>query len=459
MQRTDVRVRGRGFAAALLAAGIAAGPAVGPAAADTIREQQWHLDTMKASEIWQTSKGRGITVAVVDGGFRLDHPDLVGQLLPGKDLSGLPGGIGVDKSGHGTGIAGLIAGSGKGLGGKGAYGLAPDARILPIKININDDPAQPIDASGYLKQVSQGITYAADQGAKVINVSSVAGSSGISMGDIAELENSVKYANGKGALVVAGAGNSGQQGNPVLYPAALPSIVAVAAADRAGTATDESEHGSQIDIAAPGVDIFTSCVAESGYCKKHGTSDATALVSASAALLWAVHPDWAPNQIARVLINTAGKPKDGSSRTDFIGYGIVRPRVALTEPGDPGPADVNPLIEPAGGVTPSAPTGSPSPASSLSASPSASASASAPASAAPVPPEKDGGSGSGTALVAAGVGGLVLVAVVVVVVVRRRRAPVVPQPQPPSAHPRGQVPPPPSYGPPAPPSGDNPYTR
>ncbi|MFD9064686.1 type VII secretion-associated serine protease mycosin [Kitasatospora purpeofusca] len=421
MRRTNVRARG--FAAAVVAGGIVAGPAVGPAlAVDSIREQQWHLDTMKAPEIWQTSKGQGITVAVVDGGFRLDHPDLVGQLLPGKDLSGLPGGIGVDKSGHGTGIVGLIAGSGKGLGGKGAYGLAPGAKVLPIKININDDPAQPIDASGYLKQVSQGITYAADQGVKVINVSSVAGSSGVSAGDIAELEKSVQYANGKGSLVVAGAGNSGQEGNPALYPAALPSIVAVAAADRAGTATDESEHGPQIDIAAPGVDIYTSCVAESGYCKKHGTSDATALVSASAALLWAAHPDWAPNQITRVLIGTAGKPKDGSNRTDFIGYGIVRPRVALTTPGDPGPADVSPLVEPSASAAPSAPT------PSAPASPSAEASAAQPAptpppsaSAAPVAAQED--KGSPLVLVAAVVGGLVLVAGVVVLLLRRRGAP------------------------------------
>ncbi|SDT66070.1 type VII secretion-associated serine protease mycosin [Streptomyces sp. TLI_053] len=415
MRRMNVGVRG--FAAAMAAAGIVAGPTVGPAAAvDSIRDQQWHLDTMKAPEIWQASKGQGVTVAVVDGGFRLDHPDLVGQLLPGKDLSGLPGGIGVDKSGHGTGIAGLIAGSGKGLGGKGAYGLAPDAKVLPIKININDDPAQPIDASGYLKQVSQGITYAADQGAKVINVSSVAGSSGVSAGDVAELEKSVKYANGKGALVVAGAGNSGQEGNPALYPAALPSIVAVAAADRAGTATDESEHGPQIDIAAPGVDIYTSCVAESGYCKKHGTSDATALVSASAALLWAVHPDWAPNQIIRVLIGTAGKPKDGSSRTDFIGYGIVRPRVALQTPGDPGSADVSPLVEPSASATsvePSTPTAaSQSPEAQPAPTPPP------PASAAPAAEPKD--DGSSPALVAAVVGGLLLVAGAAVVVVRRR---------------------------------------
>ncbi|MFF2661296.1 type VII secretion-associated serine protease mycosin [Kitasatospora sp. NPDC058032] len=418
----------------LLSAGIVVGLTIGPAVAvDSIRDQQWHLDTMKAPEIWQTSKGRGVTVAVIDGGFRLDHPDLAGQLLSGKDMSGLSGGLGVDKSGHGTGIAGLIAGSGKGLGGKGAYGLAPEARILPIKININDDPAQPIDASGYLKQVSQGITYAADQGARVINVSSVAGSSGVSTGDIAELEKAVEYANGKGALVVAGAGNSGQEGNPVLYPAALPSIMAVAAADQAGTATGESEHGPQIDIAAPGVDIYTSCVAESGYCKKHGTSDATALVSASAALLWSVHPDWAPNQIARVLINTAGKPKDGSSRTDFIGYGIVRPRVALTTPGDPGPADVSPLADAAGSVTPSASAESPSPvspsASGTPAAPPASSSVAPPASAsaAPAGQQQAGQREAGTSWVGVGVavgaGALVVAGGVVALVVRRRRPP------------------------------------
>ncbi|AYV27958.1 hypothetical protein EES41_14625 [Streptomyces sp. ADI95-16] len=88
---------------------------------------------------------------------------------------------------------------------------------------------------------------------------------------------------------------------------------------------------------------MTSCIGGSTLCNTHGTSSASALASASAALLWSAHPDWTNNQVLRVLLNTAGKPKDGAKRNDYIGYGVVRPRVAVPNPGDPGPANEFPL--------------------------------------------------------------------------------------------------------------------
>ncbi|MFE7559903.1 type VII secretion-associated serine protease mycosin [Kitasatospora sp. NPDC057500] len=457
MRRTNVRVRGRGFAAMLLAAGVVAVSGATPAAAESIRENQWHLDAMKAPEIWKISKGQGVTVAVIDSGFKFDHPDLAGQLLPGKDFSGLPGGVGSFTESHGTEMAALIAGSGKGMGGGGAYGLAPGAKVLPIKIRNNDN-ATNVTSSDFLKQIDQGIIYAADQGAKVISISQARSAVSVTAEDLAELKAAVDHAAAKGALVVAGVGNSAQSGNPIEYPAASPGVIGVGAVDRNGTVTAESEQGPQVDLAAPGIEMYNACTGASGYCKGHGTSYSTAIVSASAALLWSVHPDWSANQIARVLINTAGKPTDGSNRNDIVGYGIVRPRVALTEPGDPGPADVYPIQE--------QPVGQPAPTASSAPSATPSASASAPASAAPVPApgetgtpvpqqqpvgEKDSGSGSVVPVVVAVVVGLVLVAAVVVVVVRRRAA----RPQQAAA---GVVPPPPSYGPPNPPS-DNPYAR
>ncbi|WP_371479845.1 type VII secretion-associated serine protease mycosin [Kitasatospora sp. NBC_00315] len=423
MRRTNAGTRGRRFAAALLAAGVVAGLAASPAAAvDSIRDQQWHLDSMKAPDMWQTSKGAGVTVAVIDSGVKLDHPDLVGQLLPGKDFSGLSGGVGDDKIGHGTGIAGIIAATGKGLGGKGAVGLAPEARILPVKTQNNANSVAGISNSDFLKQIDQAIIYAADQGAKVINISQ--GGSGFSDADIAELRAAVAHAASKGALVVAAAGNEAQSGNPVEYPAALPTVVAVGAVDRNGVVTDESERGSQLDLAAPGVDIYRPCTGSSGYCKSHGSSDAAALVSASAALLWSVHPDWSANQILRVLINTAGKPSDGSARSDALGYGIVRPRIALTTPGDPGPANVSPLADDAS----STPTGAASGPAQTTATPQSPA-ASAPATGdAPVTvPNHDAEnkkSGSNTLLIVGGsvVGLAVLIGVVVAVVISRRRS-------------------------------------
>ncbi|WP_342746365.1 S8 family serine peptidase [Streptomyces monashensis] len=105
-----------------------------------------------------------------------------------------------------------------------------------------------------------------------------------------------------------------------------------------------SEHGSQVDMVAPGEDIISACLeSKSGVCDSHGTSDASALASASAALIWSKHPNWTNNQVLRVMLNTASKPTSGKERTDYIGYGAVRPRIALTNPGDPGPAGMYPL--------------------------------------------------------------------------------------------------------------------
>ncbi|MFD0258123.1 type VII secretion-associated serine protease mycosin [Kitasatospora indigofera] len=510
MRRTDAGTRGRRFAAVLLAAGTVVGLVATPAAAvDSIRDQQWYLDAMKAPEMWQTTKGAGVTVAVIDSGFKLDHPDLVGQLLPGKDFTGLPGGLGEDKTGHGTGMAGLIAGSGKGLGGKGAYGLAPGAKILPLKIQ-NDSNGVPGTAGvDFLTGISQAIVYAADQGAKVISISQGGPADGYPAAEVTALRAAVDHATSKGSLVVAAAGNEAQQGNPANYPAALPSIVAVGATDRNGVVTDESERGKELDLAAPGMDMYRPCTGPSGYCKGHGTSDATAIVSASAALLWSVHPDWSPNQILRVLINTAGKPQDGSARTDLIGYGTVRPRIALATPGDPGPANVSPLIgQMEGEATPRPSAGAASPGGTTTAPGSAAPSASAvtpgegsePVDLPVTGQAADSGSGNLPLVIGGSAAALAVIAVVVVLLMRRRRAgstpAAAPQPTPVGAPYGGQLPPqggsggpgapaapygqaappqysppagpsqygtqpppPPQYGPPADPPADNPYAR
>ncbi|WP_316526606.1 S8 family serine peptidase [Kitasatospora brasiliensis] len=458
MGRTNVRARRRAAAAALLAAGIVVGPVAAPAVAeDTIRQQQWHLDAMHAPEMWKVSKGEGITVAVIDSGFKLDHPDLEGQFLQGRDFSGSPGGVGASADGHGTAISSLIAGTGKGNSGTGAQGLAPGAKVLPLKINTGKVGS--LVSTDFLDQLGQSIAYAVDQGAKVINISQGIEAVTTFPADVAKLNGIIAGARSKGVLVFASVGNGADKGNLVEYPGALPGVVGVGASDQNGTVTAESDRGPQVVFIAPGMDVISACTSSTGYCKSHGTSDSTALVSASAALVWSVHKDWTANQVLRVLINTAGKPNDGSSRNDSVGYGAVRPRIALTNPGDPGPADVSPLPAAA----------APTPA----ASPSASAPASASAAPAPVEtptevaagapsaqPKAEGASGSSSALpIVAGVAaGLVLVAGAVVVVVRRRRKPVA-QPPVPVQEPMGAAPPPPpSYQPPVPPE-DNPYAR
>ncbi|MFE9372712.1 type VII secretion-associated serine protease mycosin [Streptomyces sp. NPDC006711] len=317
------------------------GAASVPARADTPREQQWFLDAMKADEIWRISTGAGITVAVIDTGVDPSIPDLTGQVLPGRDFSeGQTGDAHVDYDGHGTSMAALIAGK-DADGRKGPSGLAPGAKILPIRMPKGGEAANQAEGNQrFNKAAPQAIRYAADQNAKVINISM-----GRNEGS-PQLTAAVQYAIGKGSLIFAAVGNSGNVNNEVEYPGATPGVVGVSAVSRDQRKTPESEYGPQVDMAAPGDDIVHACPGGTGLCRSHGTSDATALASASAALIWSKHPEWTNNQVLRVMLNTIGGPTDGAKRNDSIGYGIVRPRVALVNPGDPGPADVYPLPDP-----------------------------------------------------------------------------------------------------------------
>ncbi|GGT27299.1 MULTISPECIES: type VII secretion-associated serine protease mycosin [Streptomyces] len=373
---------------------LLAGVAATPAHAKTIREQQWHLDAMKADDIWKVSTGKGVTVAVIDSGVA-KIPELDGRLVPGRDFApdSIAGDEHTDYDSHGTSMASIIAGNGKGPGGvESAFGLAPDAKIMPLRVNLK--------GNGFSNDTSlvEAIRHAADSEAKVLNLSI------IGWRDSESLREAVKYAVSKNKLIFAGVGNDGD--TAVQYPAGIPGVVGVGAVGPDGVATKESVRNASVDMSAPGVDIISACTGKSGLCNSHGTSDATALSSASAALLWSAHPEWTNNQVLRVLLNTAGKPTDGVQRNDYIGYGVVRPKVALPAPGDPGPADVFPLPDLA--------------AADAKNSPAPSTTAKAPESAAPQAEAKSD-SVSGTTWIALGLGACVLVGGAVTAVVVRRR--------------------------------------
>ncbi|MFD5202307.1 type VII secretion-associated serine protease mycosin [Streptomyces sp. NPDC058375] len=308
-----------------------------PAHADSIRSKQWHLDVMQADEMWASSTGEGVTVAVIDTGVDDSDPDLRGRVLKGKDLAGrTPGDEHTDIDGHGTRMARLIAGTGERDGGVGEFGLAPGVKILPIRLSQKaNNEAESL--KNFNRSTPEAIRFATDSGAKVINIS-MAVERGSQI-----LDESVAYALSKGSLVFAGVGNDAHKGNKVMFPAATPGAVGVGAVGRDLARSDFSHYGPQVDLAAPGEEMIHACDGGTGLCEGNGTSGATALASASAALIWSKHPNWTNNQVLRVMLNTAGGPVSGKKRSDGIGYGIVRPRIALKTPGNPGPADVYPL--------------------------------------------------------------------------------------------------------------------
>lgn len=420
---------------------VLAGGLPGTAYADSARSEQWHLDAMKAEEMWRSSTGEGVTVAVVDSGVDATNPDLSGRVLKGLNLEeSLPGDELDDYNGHGTGMAGLISGTGKAIGGNGAFGLAPGARILPIRIpKGGGGVTQAVGEKRFNQALSKAIRYAVDHEAKVINVSlgATAGSE--------ELNDAVAYALAEGSLIFAAVGNTADGANLVEYPAGTPGVVGVGAIGKDLQRTDESQFGPQVDLTAPGEEMIHACGGETGFCESHGTSDASALASASAALIWSKYPDWTNNQVLRVLLNTAGGPTTGEERADDIGYGIVRPRIALKTPGDPGPADEYPLPDLAAAES-AAPSAEPSKAAG---GPEDSEATDEPAAAAPAHDD----SGNSALWIGLGVGAAVLVgAVGAVVAIRSRRRSAVAAAPPPYLPPHGYQQPPqppyPSYGPP-----------
>ncbi|MET7618797.1 S8 family serine peptidase [Streptomyces sp. NPDC005408] len=303
-----------------------------PAAfAADVQSNQWYLDAMGAEQIWKTATGKGIKVAVIDTGVNSATLSLKGQVQKGLDLTNVAGEATDDYDGHGTTMAELIAGTGR---GGGLRGLAPEAKIVPYRI-----AEEKFEAKRKVNDwdVKDAIRAAADSDAQIISMS---------FGSeywIAQEEEAVKYAQSKGKLFFASVGNSAKKGNKPEYPASYAEVVGVAASGPDGKVADYSQHGDFVDIAAPGNDIPHWCDANfKRYCDGDGgTSAATAIASASAALIWSAHPDWTANQVLRVLFESAARAEGSKAGTlsNYLGHGIVRPGAhinrGLGKPGDP----------------------------------------------------------------------------------------------------------------------------
>ncbi|BBH63811.1 hypothetical protein ACTI_04960 [Actinoplanes sp. OR16] len=283
------------------------------AGSDPLRSQQWGLSKIKAPSAWAKSTGSGVTVAVIDTGVDAKHPDLAGKVLTGYDvLKGVAGGT-TDPNGHGTHVAGIIgAATGNGVG---VSGVAPDAKILPLRVFDST-------GAGYMSDVAEAVVWAADHGAGVINMSIG------STTKLAALSDAITYARGKGVTVVAAAGNERQDGNPVSYPAADAGVIAVAATDSADRYAVFSNSGGYVDVAAPGsaiVSTYPTALTGGDYVAMSGTSMASPQVAGVAALLEAYQPSLTPYAIEQILkssavdLGKAGFDNDyGNGRVDAV---------------------------------------------------------------------------------------------------------------------------------------------
>ncbi|MCW2570163.1 MAG: Proprotein convertase in/kexin type 6 [Frankiales bacterium] len=277
---------------------------------DPLASEQWALTTLRAGEVGTAT---GQVVGVVDTGVDASHPDLAGVVLPGTDI--VSGGDGwTDPNGHGTHVAGIVAAvADNGIGGAG---LAQGAQILPVRVMA-------ADGTGWDSDAAEGMVWAVDHGATVINLSF----GGPDPSPV--MDTAVKYALGKGVSVVVAAGNEGQAGNPVEWPAADPGVIAVGAVDSAGVRPGWSSSGSHLALVAPGVRITStvpvSATDPSGYATWDGTSMAAPFVSAAAALLRHAQPTLSAAGVRKRLMDTADDlgpvgpdPDYGAGRVDVV---------------------------------------------------------------------------------------------------------------------------------------------
>ncbi|MGV9789999.1 S8 family serine peptidase [Streptomyces sp. NPDC003435] len=313
------------------------------AAAADVQSKQWYLKPMQAEQMWKTSTGKGVKIAVIDTGVNADTPSLKGQVLADEVPKSVAYRVTADYSGHGTTMAELIAGTGS---QGGLQGLAPGAKIVPFRIRLEGMKDGAADERK-TPESEAAIRAAADTDVKIINMSFGA------LGPSSKEQEAIKYAASKGKMLIAAVGNDGEKsGDTIGYPAAFPYVVGVSSSDEAGSVSKFSSSGGYVDFAAPGQDFPGWCDETfKAYCDDvHGTSPAAAITSASAALIWSAHPDWTVNQVTRALIDTAGRSWPKKDPSTYLGYGAVRPRLVLANRNyDPGPAAVDPLAKENGG--------------------------------------------------------------------------------------------------------------
>lgn len=301
---------------------------------------QWGLTNIGAPTAWDVTTGNvTTTIAIVDSGLDTTHEDLTGKLWvnPGEipnngiddDGNGLIDDVNgwnfiagnndlIDENGHGTEVAGVAAAASN--NGKGIAGVCWTCRVMIVKV---------MQSSGIVNysDVAAGVAYAAGAGAHVIN---------LSLGGYADsitLRTAIGSA-AQTAVVVAGAGNDHK--SVLFYPAAYPSVIAVAATDSSNVKASFSNFGSWVDAAAPGVNVLTTLAGGNSYGNQNGTSLSAPFVAGVAGLIHSQHPDWSAELVREQLLNTATSiDSTNPTYVGQLGHGLLNASAALNMTAQP----------------------------------------------------------------------------------------------------------------------------
>jgi hypothetical protein len=303
----------------------------------SVRDQEWWLAGLQVPQAWQKSQGSGITVAILSTGVDASYPGLTGSVITGPDYTGSGRTPGSPYWGFdGTAVAGIIASH---QPGSGLVGVAPAAKILSVRVTLefNDPLASDQTVSRQLPEaIAEGIRYAADHGARVIDLPLDPGTLGLtSKGDPAAAGGSpaeqaaVGYALSKGVVLVAPAGDDGLGADRVNYPAAYPGVIAVGAVDRTGHLASFSSTRPYVSLTAPGVSLVVATPPD-GYATISSTSTASGIVAGVAALVLSRFPHLTVAQVTQALIEStvaaapgAGLPPQPARSAAGAGYGTV----------------------------------------------------------------------------------------------------------------------------------------
>ena len=268
---------------------------------DTYFGSEWHLAKIGAPAAWDLATGAGVTIAVLDTGVDSTHPDLAARIVPGWNTYDNNSNT-ADVYGHGTKVAGAAAAIGN--NSVGVTGVAYDAKIMPMRIS---------DTSGYItyySMVANAVTWAADHGARVANIS-------YGVENVAAVQSAAQYMRNKGGVVVTAGGNAGT----LDASANTTTMITVAATDANDARASFSTYGAPIDLSAPGVGIYTTTNG-GGYGAVNGTSFSSPITAGVVALMFSANPALKPDQIDSILASTA-LDLGTAGRDDYYGAGRI----------------------------------------------------------------------------------------------------------------------------------------